>query len=187
MFGSRIFDEYSELYDLVRRGLDEDLLLKGLRHSNLEIKRILDIGGGTGRSIDGLDIEERYIIDASRGMLKRASMKGFRCIEADAHNLPIKKNTMDAVIIVDAIHHIDNPLKVFSEVENILRSGGVLVIYDIDPDTLRGGIVELFEDIVGFESCFYGPGEIEELMNRAGIISYTAIDGFQYLTVGKKK
>ncbi len=104
-----------------------------------EGKTVLDVGcGGGGKTIYyasqgvekiyGLEILEKYREDA----LKLARIKGvadkFEFIVADAANTGFKDNSIDTIIMNDAMEHVDKPLEVLNECYRILKQGGKLFV-----------------------------------------------------------
>ena len=49
----------------------------------------------------------------------------------DALNLPILKNSLDALVMVDVLHHLAVPKQFFEEVQQCLRPGGRLLLIDV--------------------------------------------------------
>lgn len=50
-------------------------------------------------------------------------------IVGDIHNIPLKNNSVDAIICLAVLEHIENPFKAFSEMYRILKKGGYLLVY----------------------------------------------------------
>ncbi len=46
---------------------------------------------------------------------------------ADASNLPYEDKSFDLVIIANALHIVPDPQKVLSEIDRVLRDGGILI------------------------------------------------------------
>jgi ubiquinone/menaquinone biosynthesis C-methylase UbiE len=104
----------------------------------------LDVGCGTGwavRSVAELlkDDGEFYGIDISGKMIEaaQASSEGFGNIhfyKADAEQIPLDNDSMDAVICTNSFHHYPNPLNALAEIRRILRTGGRFHILDVTAD-----------------------------------------------------
>lgn len=90
--------------------------------------RVLDIGCGpgnstnalskTGANVTGIDFSQK-MIDAAINKYPEIDFK-----HADAENIPEKDNTFDAVISNYVVHHLADPVKVFSEVARVLKPNG---------------------------------------------------------------
>jgi ubiquinone/menaquinone biosynthesis C-methylase UbiE len=99
--------------------------------------KVLDIGCADGtftkiilektkaKQIIGIDILEKVVNHASKRFKKNKKMK-FQV--ADAHDLPFKDNSFEAVFCLEAMEHIINPKKVFKEIKRVLAPGGYLIV-----------------------------------------------------------
>ncbi len=91
---------------------------------------VLDIGCHAGtfteQLLNKLQTRKIYGIDISPSALKLAQKRipygNFQI--ADAANLPFKNNFFDAIFCLEVLEHVDNPLKVISEIKRILKKGG---------------------------------------------------------------
>jgi ubiquinone/menaquinone biosynthesis C-methylase UbiE len=93
-------------------------------------RRLADVGGGTGnygRALrdEGWDV---VVIDREPAMLARAAAKGLETIEADAQRLPLADESVDAVMLVSMLHHVEDPAAALAEARRILRPGGPLAL-----------------------------------------------------------
>jgi ubiquinone/menaquinone biosynthesis C-methylase UbiE len=101
--------------------------------SNLQIKNILDAGGGTGRWAIFL-AEQGYevtIIDASPDLLEIARQKieekklSIRIVEGNIEQIPFEENTFDLVFAEGGVISLTpNPNKMLKEFKRVLKSGG---------------------------------------------------------------
>ena len=94
-----------------------------------------DLGAGEGIFLDiaksfnhniatiGLDIAQKHC--------KTINEKGHYSICADAENLPIKDNSLDAVFLLDVIEHFFDA-KVLDEIHRILKVGGGTVAFNAE-------------------------------------------------------
>ena len=69
--------------------------------------------------------------DYSDGMIAEAKKGEYpanlRFEVADAMALPYEDNSFDVVLIANALHIVPNPEKVLSEIDRVLRPGGLLI------------------------------------------------------------
>jgi demethylmenaquinone methyltransferase/2-methoxy-6-polyprenyl-1,4-benzoquinol methylase len=178
------FDRFARYYDMVMPGASRSVLQDGLDVAQRPIHRLVDVGGGTGRATVAVDVPQRVVLDAAAGMLRRASGRGLDCVQGDASRLPLQTDSVDAITIVDALHHMYDWDGVFREAARVLRPGGVLVIREFDPTTLLGRGLVLGERLVGFDSQFADPATLAQRLGRAGLLPEIVDDGFGYTVVG---
>lgn len=69
----------------------------------------------------GLDIVKTSVDWAKKHWSKNKNME---FILGDAHNLPFKNNTFDAVYCLEALEHVVNPVLVFKEFNRVMKKGG---------------------------------------------------------------
>lgn len=178
------FDRFARWYDLSMPGADDDALRNALELAERPVRRGLDIGGGTGRAARALPAVEWTVVDAARGMLERADRAGLQCIQADAASLPVEADSVDAVVIVDALHHIGDQAGTVHEAVRVLRPGGVLAVVDFDPETVRGRALAAWEHLIGFSSSFVPPTELSAGFRAAGLSTLIPEGGFAYVVAG---
>lgn len=178
------FDRFAPVYDLVMPPARASKLRAGLALADGAVDRVLDVGGGPGRAIRRLDLSERTVVDAAPGMARQARGHGLGAVLGDAGRLPVRTDSVDAVLIVDALHHMGLVDEVLAEASRALRPGGVLVVREFDPSTLRGRALVAAEHLVGFDSVFFEPNALADRMRTAGLTPKLAEDGFGYTLAG---
>lgn len=98
--------------------------------------RVLDLGCGTGRSLQGLETKlERFGLDLSSGMLGQARRLDptYRLVRAAAFRPPFAKASFDLVYCVHAFHHFSDKQQVIQAAYDLLRPGGIFAIINFDP------------------------------------------------------
>ncbi len=102
-------------------------------------KVVVDIGcGAAGKSlyyascgakeVIGVDILEKYREEAE-GLAKSLQLQDrFRFIAADATMLPFEPDTIDTIIMNDAMEHVDRPEAILEEALRVLKPGGRLYV-----------------------------------------------------------
>ena len=120
-------------------------------------------------------------------MLDRARRQNLPTIRGDVRSLPLRSERVDGLVAVDAIHHFPDVPGVLEESARVLRPGGVFVIRDFDPTTLRGRALVLGERVVGFESTFFSPGDLASMLRNVGLTPTVLNAGFAYTVVGVKE
>jgi ubiquinone/menaquinone biosynthesis C-methylase UbiE len=94
--------------------------------------RLLDIGAGFGRLVDAYSGHaDVFLLDYARSMLQDArSRNGDRCtyVCADLYRLPFATASIDTVVQVRVLHHVERIEDAFAEVARVLRPGGAYVL-----------------------------------------------------------
>ena len=183
----RLFDRLARLYDLGMPRARASPLRDGLARADRPVERLLDVAGGPGRAAARVDCPTRIVVDAAAGMVRRARARGLAAVRGDAGRLPVADTAVDAVLIVDALHHLPDRDAALAEARRVLRPGGVLVVREFDPGTLCGGALVAAERLVGFGSTFEGPEDLAARVGRAGLAPTVVDRGFGYTVVGKRE
>lgn len=152
------FDLVAGLYDRAGKFLISRQLagLLSLSPQNL----LLDAGGGTGRVASALRglVRDAFVVDLSRGMLRRAANKGLATVCAPAEALPFPSGSFDRIIMVDALHHVFNQSQTVHEIFRVLAPAGRLVIIEPDIHKFLVKIIAICEKALLMRSHFL-PGE----------------------------
>jgi ubiquinone/menaquinone biosynthesis C-methylase UbiE len=110
---------------------------------------VFEVAGGEGT--DALKLLQHGMTvvqtDISVGMVRAARSKIAGKYEAksgfavcDAENLPCKAGTLDAIMIVGALHHLPSPAAFFVEAQRVLKPLGILVV-GFEPNTWQYTLV----------------------------------------------
>lgn len=113
---------------------------------NLLNAKILDLGGGTGSTIENFgSTNELYIGDISRIALKKASQKGMKTfwLNLERANLPFEDNFFDLIICQEVIEHIYSYKGLLTEINRVLGKGGYLLLTTPNLASLSGRIYML--------------------------------------------
>ncbi|MGC9013664.1 MAG: class I SAM-dependent methyltransferase [Thermoproteota archaeon] len=128
----KIFDEYARKYD---NWYEKPF---GKSAFNLELKclseilpktyseKSIEVGVGTGRFASALGIN--LGLDTSNEELKIAAKRGIEVVLGDAHNMPLRDNAFDLVLVVVSICFFKEPVRVLKEIGRVLKEEGVLVL-----------------------------------------------------------
>jgi len=129
---------------------------------------LLDAGGGTGRVSEGLRPYLKLVVvaDPSRKMLIHAIGKGIAATCTPAENLPFTNESFDRIIIVDAIHHVDDQRKTMTELLRILTQGGRLVIIEPDIHKIPIKFIAIGEKILFMQSHFLTSEKIHKFYSN---------------------
>ncbi len=147
--------EYREMRNeqFLRHGIDRDGMTSfAVNKAEPLPGRVLDIG--TGRGFTAVELASRgagvTTIDMSEEMLKSAWLHAVDAgvadkIEfhlADGGDLPFEEGSFEVVIMINVLHHLENPGAVLLEIARVLMPGGRLVVADF---TNRG--FDILEEI----------------------------------------
>jgi len=133
--------------------------------------RVLDLGGGTGVLADLIYRVRQdlvcFVVDPALGMVGKGS-RHIRKAAGIAESLPLKDGTFEAVLIGDALHHFNDPLGAILEVMRVLKSGGILFIFDIDPHVSLGKVICRAERLLREPARFRSPEELNKTLTEYG-------------------
>lgn len=179
------FDRMAPVYDLFMPAADAETFAAALDRADRPIERVLDVGGGTGRAARAIDAPRRVVFDASAEMLARVP-EGIETVRGDAREPPFHPESVDAALIVDAFHHLPESQQVLDAVATLLRPGGVLIVTEFDPSTLRGRVLEAGEHLIGMESRFYTSTDLVRALSETGLRATIIASGFGYTVAATK-
>jgi SAM-dependent methyltransferase len=163
------FDILAKVYERLMPVADPGLFasLLGLPCSGW----LLDAGGGTGRVSSRLkqQIGKVVVSDLSLPMLRQAmSHRGLAPVRAHSEKLPFADRVFDRALVVDAIHHFQNPARVLSELMRVLAPGGRLVIEEPDIGRWPVRLIALAERLALMDSHFLAPRKIAAVLETLG-------------------
>jgi ubiquinone/menaquinone biosynthesis C-methylase UbiE/DNA-binding transcriptional ArsR family regulator len=122
----------------------EDAIVAALAERPL--RSLLDLGTGTGRILElfGPQIERGLGIDLSPAMLAiarahldRAGLRNCAVRQGDIYDLPVARESFDAVIVHQVLHYLDDGAGALREAARVLRPGGRLLVVDFAPHDLE--------------------------------------------------
>ncbi len=97
------------------------------------MKKILDVGCGTGEYSDCFNPQNYIGIDISHDYIKHArKTKDRKFLVMDATNLSFPNNCFDIILIVAILHHLDDKQasRVLKEAKRVLKSNGRILIME---------------------------------------------------------
>lgn len=121
--------EEKHFWFLGKRFFTDSVLAKHKR----KIKRVLDIGCGTGGMTKYL---QKYGVclglEKSPLAAGLAKKRGVKVVTGEAENLPFAENQFDLATLFDVLYHreINNPEKALSQANRVLKPGGLILVND---------------------------------------------------------
>ncbi len=141
-----IYAAWSHLYDHVFKMFFYRRLGHAIRLLNIQPgRRVLDVGVGTGLSLDFYPPHCRVVgVDLSRDMLRKAQARvrerglaHVSLLEMDANHLAFPDDTFDCVVAAHVMSVVPDPVRVLAEIKRVTRSDGKIVIINHFQSTNR--------------------------------------------------
>ena len=134
---------------------------------------VADLGCGTGNAAEVLApcVTKVIAIDQSDAMLdaarKRMSgVKNVDFVRGDLEKLPLAENSVDAVVCVLVLHHIEDPQSAVREMLRVLKPGGVALIVDmVEHDR------QTYKQQMGHRWMGFGVPQLIRMLSEAGFAS----------------
>jgi len=132
---NKLFKRYGKVFTKPQE--DVPKIVKIFKKHN--IKRVLDLGSGSGRhtvylakqgfKVCGIDIAKQGI-KITRNWLKKEKLRASLKVSNIYKKLPYKNNSFDAIISLQTLHHgkIKKIRKLIKEIGRILKPGGLIFI-----------------------------------------------------------
>jgi demethylmenaquinone methyltransferase/2-methoxy-6-polyprenyl-1,4-benzoquinol methylase len=133
--------------------------------------RLLDAGGGTGRVSAFLQEHVGSVVlsDISMGMLKEAGAKdNLQPTCALTETMPFSSDFFDCVLLVDALHHVNDQAQTARELWRIIKPGGRIVIQEPDIRRFAVKLIAIAEKLALMRSHFLSPEKIVNLFSFDG-------------------
>jgi demethylmenaquinone methyltransferase/2-methoxy-6-polyprenyl-1,4-benzoquinol methylase len=165
MTNNVLFNLVAPIYDHVINFNSAEKLADLLRLDGSQT--LLDLGGGTGRITAALTphAARTYIADLSMPMLRQAQSKAIaHLINTSSNHLPFADGMLDAIVVVDALHHFSHQQQVIAELFRILKPGGRLVIEEPNIHQFSVKLIALAEKLALMGSHFHTPEQIHAMV-----------------------
>lgn len=125
----QLYDKTAQSYDRRYEEIQRTKYRLIMENIPDDIKRVLDLGCGTGIFLGELASRCRFTVgvDLSLGMLRVANVRRKKAalVLADADHLPFADGRFDAVVSVTLLQNMPNPAETVKETARVLREGGV--------------------------------------------------------------
>jgi ubiquinone/menaquinone biosynthesis C-methylase UbiE len=162
-------------------------LVAVVRNWGITTGRVLDVGTGTGllaiefayhlpeMELVGLDLSDVALDIANENLREIEPKLRISFKQGDAEAMPFGDQTFDLVISSNTLHLIRNPVKMFDEIQRVLRPDGRFLISDFR----RSWLGLLTEHI----RAAYSSQEVENLLYQSKLQNWGVVDSFLWLTV----
>jgi len=174
-----IYDFHSMFYDVTFGKLVRRRIARGISHMAIKPgDRVLDVGIGTGASLDFYPPHAGVVgIDLSGGMLRECRKKlqqrrigHVQLFQANALELPFRDNAFDHVFISHVISVVSDPCRLITEAQRVSKPEARIVIVNHFQSTNRFiAMVEKFLcplcTMLGWRSDL----PLDELIRRTGV------------------
>ncbi len=142
-------------------------VLRHLPVAGKQRPRVLDLGAGTG-SMSQLLAGAGYEVEACDLEPELFQFTGATCRRADlAEPLPYDDASLDGVVSIEVVEHVDGHERLFREVRRILKPGGVFLFTTPNIMSIKSRLSFLW---TGFEHSFY-PLDLDEVTPQEWHIS----------------
>lgn len=133
----------------------------------------LDVGGGAGQLAsllaEALDATAT-VLDPTPQMLSHVQPnERVTAVAGTAEAIPFPDDTFDAVLTTDALHHFRDQRAAVSEFARVVRSGGAVLVLELDPTPFAMRLIVLGEKLLGEPGTFMTPSEMCAFMSEHGI------------------
>ncbi|AGK98785.1 class I SAM-dependent methyltransferase [Clostridium pasteurianum] len=163
MNSTQYFNNIAQKWNVIRSEyFEERLKYKVLSKVNVKDKIVADLGCGTGFISIALanDASLVFSIDNSVNMLKelknsavKSDLKNVYPLKSSLDNIALFDESLDAVFINMALHHIRDAEKAVNEMGRILKKGGSVIISDVMEHNGEWAREEMFDEWLGFSNA----------------------------------
>jgi ubiquinone/menaquinone biosynthesis C-methylase UbiE len=141
-----LWDTYAAIYDRILPELShyQEAIERHVRElSRPHVKRILDVGAGTGNlamrllrngaEVTAVDVS-RSMLNVFRSKVSGSALDALTVFEQSAENLPqLDASSFDAITSLLALYDMNDGISALTECIRVLRSGGTLVLTEPKP------------------------------------------------------
>ena len=160
------FNHFSVLAPVYEKYIAPQIPEKLIALAKLPVNgNILDVGGGTGRVSQFLSSYANHVFlaDQSYAMTLESRKKdSLQPVCSESERLPFPSNTFERIIMVDALHHVNQQEHTLNELWRITKPGGLLIIEEPDIRTFYVKLIALAEKLALMRSHFLAPDIIAD-------------------------
>jgi 2-polyprenyl-3-methyl-5-hydroxy-6-metoxy-1,4-benzoquinol methylase len=185
-----VVDGEREEYKKKRFGLERFEILRNQLGGDLQGKKLLDVGCGTGWFIElckekGLVCYGQELGSSLANYTRNRT--GATIFEEPIDLISGYDNYFDIIVLFDLIEHLENPISFINKLKSMMKDGGILFV--MTPNVESFGVNSLRENssllIPTDHICLFSPQTINVFSKKVGMklewISYNGIDIGDYL------
>ena len=191
--------ELAEYYSLMAKKymrIPCQRVLKRVLAKGIERGKAIDIGTGPGIfpvflskalpgiQFKGIDLSPVMIDLAKRNAAEETLEDRIRFEVGSAYSLPCEDHSIDLLLCINTLHHLDRPMDFFNEAARVLKEGGGFVIVDFHRDT--SPIIIWIFDLL-WRAFFRGPPKARDGFIESVRSSYTLEESRAFLEQSKLK
>jgi ubiquinone/menaquinone biosynthesis C-methylase UbiE len=162
-------------------------IVSAVKRWGISSGKALDIGTGTGWlaigfaqrlpgvHVVGLDLSDVVLELARENAQERGVSSRVSFEKGDAQDMPFEDDTFDLVISSNTLHLLKNPVRMFDEMQRVLKSDGRFLISDFR----RSWLGILTEHV----RSAYSPEEVRDLLRQSKLQNWQVKDSFFWLSV----
>jgi SAM-dependent methyltransferase len=129
---------------------------------------VADVGCGSGRFASAAAGRMGWVgVDSSPRQLQECSHRPV--LQADATALPFRDESVDAVVLLWMLYHLEDPTSALVEAKRVLRPGGLVAAATTsrwnDPELVPGGYPATSfdaEEAADIVAAVFGPANVED-------------------------
>jgi len=152
--------------------------------------KILNIGTGPGSlaiefakkipgvEVIGLDLSDVVLMLAKENVQKTDVSSRVSFERGDAENIPFEDDTFDLVISSNTLHLVKKPIKMFDEIQRVLKPKGRFFMSDF-----RRSLLGIFTEHI---RASYSSKEIKDLLSRSKLQNWEINDSLFWLSISSK-
>lgn len=144
--------------------------------------RLLDLGGGTGAlaAVFASDGARSAVLEPNPRKIAfgRSRHERVEFVEGHAERIPYPDESLDCVIAMLSLHHMEDPERAFREVRRVLRPSARFLLEEFYPASAPGALARrLFGRRHGGHHRIYEPEELKAALTAAGFRNLVVRDG----------
>ncbi len=184
IFDKEVADAFQKMTNFLPFRMLHNKVVKQLKKMNPQGK-LVDIGCGAGNvlikiakalphlDLNGLDMSIEILELARKKAIKNGFENKIEFKPGSGENLPFEDNSVDFIVSTLSLHHWLEPIRVFNEIERVLKDNGVFLLFDFRRDARK-----FFHGFLKFVTKIIVPKPLKKIKEPYGSISaaYTPLE-----------